>query len=125
MFDHFTDAIERKATEAAQTAAFGLGAFLCLVVGGVFLTIAGWLFLLTITTALIASLIIGSTFFGIGLIIFAGLSMRAQARKRQKREAALRAQSEQNSQLSGGLGGIAGVIAAFITGMNAGKKSRF
>lgn len=124
MLDHFTDKIADKAKHTAQTAALGLGAFLCLAVGGVFLTIAAWLFLLTVTTALIACLIIGSTFFGIGLIMIATISIRSSAQKRRKIRLQQQAHAAQTARLSSGLDGIAGVIAAFINGLNEGRRSR-
>ena len=68
MFEYVTDRVAQKATRTAQTAAIGFGAMLCLIVGGAFLAVAAWLFLLTITTPLVACLIMGSLFFGMGLV---------------------------------------------------------
>ncbi|WP_289081376.1 hypothetical protein [Sulfitobacter pontiacus] len=119
-----TDRVAQKATRTAQTAAIGFGAMLCLIVGGAFLAVAAWLFLLTITTPLVACLIMGSLFFGMGLVLIAALSIRARAIRRQKREAALRAQAMQQSQATGGVGGIAAIITAFVNGLNAGKQAR-
>lgn len=125
MLGLITDRLAEKATYTAQTAAIGLGAFLCLVVGSIFLTIAGWLFLLTLTTPLTASVILGSLFFGIGLLLFVVISIRSSIRKREKHRRMLQAQAAQQAQLSGGLGGLAGVIAAFINGVNEGRRARF
>mgnify|MGYP003669562298 FL=1 len=105
MFEYVTDRVAQKATRTAQTAAIGFGAMLCLIVGGAFLAVAAWLFLLTITTPLVACLIMGSLFFGMGLVLIAALSIRARAIRRQKREAALRAQAMQQAQATGGVGG--------------------
>jgi len=124
MFEYVTDRVAQKATRTAQTAAIGFGAMLCLIVGGGFLAVAAWLFLLTITTPLVACLIIGSLFFGMGLVLIAALSIRARAIRRQKREAALRAQAMQQAQATGGVGGIAAIITAFVNGLNAGKQAR-
>ena len=124
MLDHITDKLADKAAYSAQTAAIGLGAFLCLLVGSIFLTIAGWIFLLTITTPLNACLILGSLFFGIGMIMLFTISVRSSMRKKEKRRRALREQAAKQSQLTGGLSGLAGIVAAFMGGMNEGRKSR-
>lgn len=124
MFEYVTDRVALKATRTAQTAAIGFGAMLCLIVGGAFLAVAFWLFLLTFTSALVACLILGSLLFGLGLVLIAALSIRARAIRRQKREAALRAQAMQQSQVTGGVGGIAAIIMAFVNGLNAGKQAR-
>ncbi len=125
MLDQLTDKVANKAAETAQTAALGLGASLCLVIGSAFLTGALWLFLLTVTTALFACLILGGIFAGVGLILVAVISAKSRSRKRKKHEEMLRYQSQQKEKLSNGLDGIPGIIAAFINGLNAGKKARF
>lgn len=124
MFDLIADRLASKVKETAHTAAIGLGAFLCLVIGSLFLTVAAWLFLLTFTTTLVACLIIGSTFFGIGLILVFAMSIRSAARKRLKQRLQMEAAAAQKAQLSGGAGGIAAIIVAFINGMNAGRGTR-
>tara|TARA_R100000935_G_scaffold10653_1_gene21228 strand:- start:13503 stop:13880 length:378 start_codon:yes stop_codon:yes gene_type:complete len=124
MFEYVTDRVALKATRTAQTAAIGFGAMLCLIVGGAFLAVAFWLFLLTFTSALVACLILGSLFFGLGFVLIAALSIRARAIRLQKREAALRAQVMQQAQATGGVGGIAAIIMAFVNGLNAGKQAR-
>jgi len=124
MLDYVTDRLADKAAYTAQTAAIGLGAYLCLLVGSVFLTIAGWIFLLTLTTPLNACLILGLLFFGIGMIMLFVISIRSTMRKKEKRRRMLREQAARQTQLSGGLGGLAGIIAAFMGGMNEGRKSR-
>ncbi|MEH6674177.1 MAG: hypothetical protein V7666_07185 [Sulfitobacter sp.] len=124
MFEYVTDRVALKATRTAQTAAIGFGAMLCLIVGGAFLAVAFWLFLLTFTSALVACLILGSLFFGLGFVLIAALSIRARAIRLQKREAALRAQAMQQAQATGGVGGIAAIIMAFVNGLNAGKQAR-
>lgn len=124
MLDHFTDKVAYKAKETAQTAAIGLGAFLCLAVGAVFLTGAAWLFLLTITTALVACLIIGFAFFGIGLLLIATISIQSSARRKRKHVMEAQARSAHTAQMTGGLVGIAGIVAAFVNGLNEGRRSR-
>ncbi|EEB84297.1 hypothetical protein [Roseobacter sp. GAI101] len=124
MFELIADRLAIRAKETAQTVAIGMGAFLCLVVGGLFLTVAAWLFLLTFMTTLQACLIIGSTFFGIGLILIFVMSVRAAARRRIRRQMMLDAAAARNAQLGSGVGGIAAIVIAFINGMNAGKGTR-
>lgn len=121
MLEHVKDQLAEEAKHTAQTAAIGLGGFLCLIVGTVFLSIAGWLFLMTVTTALNASLILGLFFFGIGLILFVTISMRSRARKRERRRKMVRAQAAQQNEA----GGIGAIINAFLSGLNEGRRARF
>lgn len=125
MLHELTDKVADKASQTAQTAAIGLGASLCLAVGFAFLTGAFWLFLLTVTTALVACLIIGGLFTGAGFVMIAVMSSRSAALKRRKHKEALRFQAQQTASVSSGMEGIAGIITAFINGINAGKKARF
>lgn len=125
MFDQITDRVAIRAAQSARTAAIGVAAFLCIAVGGIFLASAAWLFLLTVTSAIVACLIIGGMLFGIGLIMLSLMLLRIRTQKRLKYEAALQARAAQSAHLAGGIGGLLGLITAFINGMNAGKKARF
>lgn len=51
MFDRLLTTARAQARETAQTAAIGVFAIVALAVGISFWTVAGWLFLLTVTTA--------------------------------------------------------------------------
>ncbi|MBA96488.1 MAG: hypothetical protein V7763_01410 [Sulfitobacter sp.] len=125
MIDQLTDRVAIRAAQSARTAAIGIASFICLAVGGIFLASAAWLFLLTVTTAIVACLIIGGAFFGIGLMMFSLMLLRIRTQKRLRYEAALQARAAQSAQMAGGIGGLLGLITAFINGMNAGKKARF
>ena len=125
MIDQLTDRVASRAAQSARTAAIGIASFICLAVGGIFLASAAWLFLLTVTTAIVACLIIGGAFFGIGLMMFSLMLLRIRTQKRLRYEAALQARAAQSAQMAGGIGGLLGLITAFINGMNAGKKARF
>lgn len=104
-----------SAAHKARMAAVGLGASIALFVGFAFLTLAAWLFLISVTTALVAALILGCTFVGIGLITLSVMSSISKSRKRARQQAAAAAPQDP---------GLAGLAAAFVTGMTAGAKVR-
>ena len=87
MIDQLTDRVAIRAAQSARTAAIGIASFICLAVGGIFLASAAWLFLLTVTTAIVACLIIGGAFFGIGLMMFSLMLLRIRTQKRLRYEA--------------------------------------
>ncbi|WP_255200198.1 MULTISPECIES: hypothetical protein [unclassified Sulfitobacter] len=124
ILDALTDRVAQRAAETAQTAAIGLGAGLCLVVGSIFLSAAAWIFLLTITSTLIACLVIGGVFFGAGLVMVAATSIRSRNLKHQREAERLRLQAQQRAQALGGVEGIATLVVALINGFNAGKNAR-
>ncbi|MCX8228011.1 MAG: hypothetical protein OTI35_18230 [Sulfitobacter sp.] len=124
MLNAVTEKVAQRAAETAQTAAIGLGAGLCLLVGSVFLAAAGWIFLLSITTALLACLIMGGVFFGAGLVMVAVVSIRSRNLKRKREAELLRIQAQQRAQPFGGVEGIAALVIALINGFKAGKKTR-
>lgn len=124
IFDALADRLAQRAAETAQTAAIGLGAGLCLLVGSIFLASAAWLFLLTVTTALVACMVLGTGFFGIGLLMVAATSIRARNLKRLREAELLRLQAQQRTPALGGVEGIATLVVALINGFNAGKNAR-
>ncbi len=124
MLNALTDKVSQRAAETAQTAAIGLGAGLCLLIGSIFLAAAGWIFLLTITTALLACLIMGGVFFGTGLVMVAVVSIRSRNLKRKREAELLRIQAQQRAHPFGGVEGIAALVIALINGFKAGKKTR-
>jgi uncharacterized membrane protein YcjF (UPF0283 family) len=111
--------IQATATRTAHTAVLGLGAAISLFVGLGFLTAAAWLLLTTLTTSLIATVILGAAYSGIGFLLLAVMSMRSRE-KRRARAAALAATASSTTA-----GNMTAVIAAFMTGLSAGKKARF
>ena len=124
MLNVLLDRVALRATETAQTAAIGLGAGICLMVGSVFLAVAAWLFLLTITTALTACLIMGGIFFGVGLIMIAAIGIRSRHLKRLREAEMLRLQAQRQAVGATGIEGIVGIVVALINGFNAGKNTR-
>jgi len=112
MFDNFIRQARNTARRSARTAAIGLGASIALAVGLAFWTAAGWFFLLTQTTALNAAVIMGALYTGAGLIGFAVVSMRGS---KPPEPAAPPPQSPPT---------VESLIAAFISGMNAGSRTR-
>lgn len=113
-----THHLQVTATRTAHTAVLGLGAGICLFIGMGFLTAAAWLFLASVTTPIITTLILGGLYAGIGFIILVVMSMRSRARARE-RAAALAAAP------AAAAGSLTSVIAAFLSGMSAGKRARF
>jgi hypothetical protein len=124
MLNVLLDRVALRATETAQTAAIGLGAGICLMVGSVFLAVAAWLFLLTITTALTACLIMGGLFFGVGLVMMAAMNIRSRHLQRKRAAELLRLEAERRAMGPTGIEGIVGIVVALINGFNAGKKTR-
>ncbi|MFT6090068.1 hypothetical protein [Sulfitobacter sp.] len=124
MLDVIVDKVAQRATETAQTAAIGLGAGICLLVGSVFLAAAAWIFLLTITTALTACLIMGGVFFGAGLVMFAAIGIRSRRLQRQRELEMLRLEAQRKAQGPSGIESIIGIAVALINGFTAGKNTR-
>ena len=67
--------LERKGILYAQKAVLGLLALVSLLVGVVFLTIAAWIYLASVTNAVAASLIMGAIFVILALLLLI-MSMR-------------------------------------------------
>lgn len=88
-----------------------------LAVGIAFWTIAAWLFLLTVTTAVNAPIILGALYTGAGLVGFGVASMRSQ--KTVQKPAPPEPVSPKSPEAT-----LEKLIAAFISGMNAGAKTR-
>lgn len=120
MFDHLAQKAQVKASQTAQTAVLGLGASLLLAVGVGFLTAALWIYLVTVSTALTAAIIIGAIYFGAGLIMIAVMSAKRRSAQRQIERIEL-ARQHKSSDIQGTL---QQVILAFVSGMQAGRKGR-
>ena len=113
MLSHLVARARVQVEQTAQTAAIGLFACVALTVGLVFWTLAGWLFLLTVTTPLNAAVILGAVYTGVGLIGLASVSMR---RKKPVPQPAPVAPAPEAT--------FEGLMAAFMSGMNAGARTR-
>ena len=114
MLSHLVHNAQTAATRTAQTAALGVAAVLVLFVGLGFLTLAGWLLLLTVTTALNAAVILGCIFTGVAMLIFASIAIRGRARKLEIQAELAAAKND----------GVANVAMAFMAGITAGQKAR-
>ena len=113
MLSHLVARVRVQVEQSAQTAAIGLFVFIALSVGLVFWTMAGWLFLLTVTTPLNAAVILAAVYTGIGLIALAMASVRRK--KPVVRPEPVAAAPDAS---------LEGLLAAFMTGMNAGARTR-
>ena len=117
MFAHLVHKVQNAAARTARKAALGLGAAICIAVGLGFLTAAAWLFIISVTTALNAALIIGGAYCGLGLVLIGMAS--ADGPKRSTPPHSTQAGSPQKAD------DIAPqIIEAFLTGLKAGQRSR-
>lgn len=107
-----------EASRTAQTAALGLGASFCLIIGMGFLTLSAWFVLIATMPLHLAALVLGCVYFGIALILFGVISAKKRAYRRAKaRMAAAQAAAAPASAMPS-------IIAAFTTGLQAGKRVR-
>ncbi len=100
---------------AARTAMLSVGAAIMLFIGLLFLTLAAWLFLVTIASALTAALILGALYFGIGFLMLALASPRDGAAP--SRPAASSPNPPEHD-------GAKSLVMAFLAGITAGQKAR-
>ena len=114
MLGELAHRVEHAANRTARTALLGFGASVTLIVGILFLTLAAWIYLVQVTSALSAALILGGMFVGVSLIMFSMLSARrrALARRRERDRAALK------------VTGMQELLLAFLSGMKAGRSRR-
>lgn len=112
MFDTLIWRARAKARRTAKMAAIGLGASIALAIGLAFWTAAGWFFLLTLTTPLNAAVIMAAIWTGAGLI---GFAITAALGDKPSTPATPPPQTAPT---------IESLIAAFVSGMTAGSKTR-
>lgn len=112
-------AITLRAKHAARKAALSTGAAICLLIGAAFLTVAGWIALVELTSTLHAALILGALWVGVGFVLLA----LAQLRPRVKLPPAEAAPGLGRASLGAGLGASAGagLVEAFIFGFEAAR----
>lgn len=118
MFDRFIDRAQDAASRTARKAALGLGAMLCLTVGIAFLTVAAWLFIISVTTALNAALIIGGAYSGVGLILIGVMSAKGAPGPQGRSNGSNASQTPANDDIG------PKIVEAFMTGLRAGQKAR-
>ena len=98
-----------------RTAMLSAGAALFLLIGLLFLTLAAWLYLITVTTALTAALILGAVYFGFGFLLLAMAgSDRAPAAQAPRQEDPSATEHD----------GLKNLVMAFLAGITAGQKAR-
>ncbi|KIN74163.1 hypothetical protein [Sulfitobacter guttiformis] len=112
MLAAFIDSARREAKHTAGTAAISFGAGILLCIGLAFWTAAGWMLLLTVTSPINAAMIMGAIFTGAALIGFAVVSVRGSNHKKRPAHAAPKPPT------------LDGLIAAFISGLTAGARTR-
>ena len=115
MFDRIVDKAKQSVARALRTTVIGAGAGLCLVAGAALLTLAGWLFLVTVTTPMNAALILGGIYLGLGFILI-GVASAARSSDSQGKAAQQQQDADENV--------VPKLIAAFMTGMQAGRSTR-
>jgi len=104
--------LQNSARFAVRRAAFSGGAALCLLVGAGFLTVAGWLALVAITSAQVAALIVGCIWVGAGFVLLALGQMRPKVDVPPV---------ERNPNVEAAANG-ASLAEAFIYGLESGRR---
>lgn len=110
LMNHLRGSLRR----AARTAMLSASAALFLFIGLLFLTFAAWLYLITVTSTLIAALILGAAYLGVGFLLLAIAGSGNQSPPAQ-------AEEEHHSSEHDGLKNL---VLAFLSGITAGQKAR-
>ena len=100
---------------ALRTAMLSAGAALFLLIGLLFLTLAAWLYLITVTTTLTAALILGAVYFGMGFLLLAIAGSDGEAAAQPSR---------QEDSAASDHDGLKNLVMAFLAGITAGQKAR-
>ncbi|MDF3357277.1 hypothetical protein HKX10_07340 [Sulfitobacter sp. KE33] len=100
---------------ALRTAMLSAGAVLFLLIGLLFLTLAAWLYLITVTTTLTAALILGAVYFGMGFLLLAIAGSDGEAAAQPSR---------QEDSAASDHDGLKNLVMAFLAGITAGQKAR-
>jgi hypothetical protein len=112
MLDSIFASARIRAAHTARSTAIGLGAAVFLCVGIGFWTAAGWMFLVTQTTALNAAIIMGALYTGAALVCFGVIAARHAKPLPKPQPAVQPAPTFDN------------LVAAFMTGLSAGSRTR-
>ena len=111
VMQHLRETVRR----AARTAMLSAGAAIFLLIGLLFLTLAAWLCLVTVTTTLTAALILGAAYFGVGFLLLALAGADGNASRQPQ---------QQEAQVSTEHDGLKNLVMAFLAGITAGQKAR-
>ena len=95
----------------------GLASVACLAVGAGFLTLAAWIWLVALTEPLIASIVIGCIYFGIGFILLGWAKLSGGPVAAAPRPQAVASETPATPEMPP-------LMAAFIHGMQAGAQSQ-
>lgn len=109
--------IDQKIARAGRKAALGVAAFASLAVGAGFLTLAAWIWLVTLTDPLVASIVIGCIYLGVGFILLACVKLLGGPVAAAPRPQAAASDPPATPDMPP-------LMAAFIHGMQAGAQSR-
>lgn len=101
----------------ARTASLGVLGLVFALVGIGFLTVALWLFVVTVGSALIAAVIIGALYCAVGCLLLAIAASRSRAQERAKRLAAAQAAPDARSP-------FVQMAEGFAIGLQAGRSAR-
>jgi len=116
MFARVIQTAQASAAHTARTAALGLAGGILLAVGAGFLTLAAWLTLLTVTTALTAAVILGCFFMGAGIMTLVIVSGRKKSPQTSGTKPPHDPKDEEDIMNQ--------VIMTFLAGITAGRKAR-
>lgn len=113
-----TQGVRSAARNVARRSAFAIVASVLLGVGIAFLTVAGWIYLASISTRLTAALVIGFFYFGGGIILLAinwGREAQSHARAEAEQTPGLTASTTST---------VPPLVEAFFFGLNAAMQSK-
>ena len=109
--------IDQKIARAGRKAALGLASVACLAVGAGFLTLAAWIWLVALTDPLVASIVIGCVYLGVGFILLGCVRLSGGPVAAAPRPQAAASETPATPDMPP-------LMAAFIHGMQAGAQSR-
>jgi len=99
----------------ARTAMLSVGAVIMLLIGLMFLTLAAWLYLVTVTSTMTAALILGAGYLGAGFVMLAIAGSNGNPSASKQKADAPQAQEHD---------GAKNLVVAFLAGITAGQKAR-
>ncbi|MGJ8546551.1 MAG: hypothetical protein ACSHWZ_13985 [Sulfitobacter sp.] len=113
--------IKHQASAAARRAGIAFGGLLCVVVGLGFFSSAAWIYLALEFDALIASMILGGAYCGLGLILIGVSSARSHAPHAAAPHSA--ASAPPGAPPAPAATGAPPLMQAFLFGLQAGSKA--
>lgn len=117
MINKVIDQAQSKAAQTARSAAIGFGAGLFMLAGLAFATLAAWLVLVAISTALNAALILSAAYFAIAFFLLAFARVRNAGKGQEDPRIPHAGQQTHQVQPQD-------LIIAFMTGVTAGRNAQ-